>query len=50
MEAEDGYFKGSKMITTHWDGDWETFKQKFEASADLNENRGSFGTRTQNRT
>ncbi len=36
MEAEHGYSKGSKMITTHWDGDWETFKQKFEASADLN--------------
>ncbi len=24
------------MITTAWDGDWESFKQKFEATADLN--------------
>ncbi len=36
MEAEDGSFKQSKMLTTSWDGDWESFKQKFEATADLN--------------
>ncbi len=24
------------MITTAWNGDWESFKQKFEATADLN--------------
>ncbi len=24
------------MLTTAWDGDWESFKQKFEATADLN--------------
>ncbi len=36
MEAEYGYRKGSKMMTTAWEGDWESFKQKFEAIADLN--------------
>ncbi len=24
------------MLTTPWDGDWEAYKQKFEATADLN--------------
>ncbi len=43
MEAEDYNFDESKspllpgkMITTAWGGDWESFKQKFEATADLN--------------
>ncbi len=36
MEAEASSFKHSKMITTSWDGDWESFKQKFEATAGLN--------------
>ncbi len=39
MEAEYGSVSLSnknKMITTAWDGDWESFKQKFEATADLN--------------
>ncbi len=36
MEAGDGSFKQNRMITTAWDGDWESFKQKFEATADLN--------------
>ncbi len=36
MEAEYGSLKQSKMFTTPWDGNWESFKQKFEATADLN--------------
>ncbi len=39
MEAEDGsasVASKNKMITTAWDGDWEAFKQRFEATADLN--------------
>ncbi len=28
--------KQSKMLMHSWDNDWETFKQKFEATADLN--------------
>ncbi len=31
-----GSLKQSKILATHWDGDWESFKQKFEATADLN--------------
>ncbi len=36
MEAEDGFSKQNKIFTAHWDGDWESYKQKFEATADLN--------------
>ncbi len=43
MEAGDytttetkGAFQQGRMKTTTWDGDWESFKQKFEATADLN--------------
>ncbi len=36
MEAGKGSLKQNKMLTTSWDGDWESFKQKFEATADLN--------------
>ncbi len=38
MEAAYGFntVKQSKMLTTSWDNDWEAFKQKFEATADLN--------------
>eukprot|EP01084_Bolivina_argentea_P295662 509079_1 len=36
MEAGYGLVNKSKMMTTTWDGDWESFKQTFEATADLN--------------
>ncbi len=38
MEAECGFsaVRQYRMLTTPWDGDWESFKQKFEATADLN--------------
>eukprot|EP01084_Bolivina_argentea_P165429 287398_1 len=36
MKAGNSSFKQNKMITTAWDGDWESFKQKLEATADLN--------------
>ncbi len=35
MEAGSG-LKQIKMITIVWDGDWESCKQTFEATADLN--------------